>query len=186
MLNYVCFYSIFKFLPIYKKMRINEAFWLWLIPNKNDNLILKNFQSKINRIISGPKFDIHLTICGPFLKQPKISNEFLSQIKTQNIIIESVCFDNKYYESIYFKIKRNKILNNLRYKLCEKFKVQNIKFKPHISLYYGIQPLKIKKKITKDIVVKKYPIKVNKLALVYVNEKKEIWKILKKWKLKSD
>ena len=47
-------------------MRINEAFWLWLIPNKNDNLILKNFQSKINRIISGPKFDIHLTICGPF------------------------------------------------------------------------------------------------------------------------
>ena len=109
------------------------------------------------------------------LKQPKISNEFLSQIKTQNVIIESVCFDNKYYESIYFKIKRNKILNNLRYKLCEKFKVQNIKFKPHISLYYGIQSLKIKK-ITKDIVVKKYPIKVNKLALVYVNEKKKFGK----------
>ena len=64
-----------------------------------------------------------------------------------------------------------------------KFKILNLNL---TRLYYGIQPLKIKKKITKDIVVKKYPIKVNKLALVYVNEKKEIWKILKKWKLKSD
>ena len=172
-------------------MRINKAYWIWGQFSKKDTLYLNSIKDNVQISLNSPKFDIHLTLCGPY---EKLDHDFLFNLnnlsnKNQSIILnlEKFDFSDEKFKSFFIKTNKSIELNNLRnsiYKLS-KFATKN-DYKPHISLAYGNH-----KKYDKDLLIARMPklrknILLSKISLVYVNEELNIWRILNNYDLRTD
>ena len=47
--------------------RVSKAYWLWCQFNDNDMTFLNGIQNIVNKNLNSPKFQIHLTLLGPFI-----------------------------------------------------------------------------------------------------------------------
>ena len=172
-------------------MRISKAYWIWGQFSEKDTLYLNSIKDNVQISLKSPKFDIHLTLCGPY---EKLAHDFLFNLnnlsnKNQSIILNLEKFDysDEKFRSFFIKTTKSFELNNLRnniYKLS-KFPSKN-HFDPHISLAYGNH-----KKYNKDLLISRMPklrkkILLSKISLVYVNEELNIWKILNNYNLRID
>ena len=172
-------------------MRISKAYWIWGRFSKNDTLYLNSIKDNVQISLKSPKFDIHLTLCGPY---EKLDHDFLFNLnnlsnKNQSIILnlEKFDFSDEKFKSFFIKTNKSIELNNLRnsiYKLS-KFASKN-DYDPHISLAYGNH-----KKYNKDLLISRMPklrkkILLSKISLVYVNEELNIWRILNNYNLRTD
>ena len=172
-------------------MRISKAYWIWGQFSKKDTLYLNSIKDNVQISLKSPKFDIHLTLCGPY---EKLAHDFLFNLnnlsnKNQSIILNLEKFDysDEKFRSFFIKTTKSYELNNLRnniYKLS-KFASKN-HFDPHISLAYGNH-----KKYNKDLLISRMPklrkkILLSKISFVDVNEKLNIWKILNNYNLRID
>ena len=172
-------------------MRISKAYWIWGQFSIKDTLYLNSIKDNVQIFLKSPKFDIHLTICGPY---EKLDCDFLNNMKNlsnknQSIILnlEKFDFSDEKFKSFFIKTNKSIELNNLRnniYKLS-KFTSKN-DYEPHISLAYGNH-----KKYQKDLLISRMPklrkkILLSKISLVYVNEELNIWRILNNYDLRID
>ena len=172
-------------------MRVSKAYWIWGRFSKNDTLYLNSIKDNVQISLKSPKFDIHLTLCGPY---KKLDHDFLFNLnnlsnKNQSIILnlEKFDFSDEKFKSFFIKTNKSIELNNLRnniYKLS-KFASKN-DYDPHISLAYGDH-----KKYNKDLLISRMPklrkkILLSKISLVYVNEELKIWRILNNYNLRID
>ena len=172
-------------------MRISKAYWIWGQFSINDTLYLNSIRDNVQIFLKSPKFDIHLTICGPY---EKLGSDFSNNLKNlsnknQSIIInlEKFDFSDEKFKSFFIKTNKSIELNNLRndiYKLS-KFASKN-DYEPHISLAYGNH-----KKYHKDLLISRMPklrkmILLSKISLVFVNEELNIWRILNNYNLRTD
>ena len=172
-------------------MRISKAYWIWGQFSINDTLYLNSIKENVQIFLKSPKFDIHLTICGPY---EKLGCDFLNNLKNlsnknQSIILnlEKFDFSDEKFKSFFIKTTKSIELNNLRnsiYKIS-KFASKN-DYDPHISLAYGDH-----KKYNNDLVISRMSklrkkILLSKISLVYVNEELNIWKILNNYNLRID
>ena len=172
-------------------MRINKAYWIWGRFSENDTLYLNSIKDNVQISLKSPKFDIHLTLCGPY---KKLDHDFLFNLnnlsnKNQSIILnlEKFDFSDEKFKSFFIKTTKSIELNNFRnsiYKLS-KFVSKN-DYDPHISLAYGNH-----KKYNKDLLISRMPklrkkILLSKISLVYVNEELNIWRILNNYDLRID
>ena len=170
-------------------MRISEAYWIWGRFSENDTLYLNSIKDNVQISLKSPKFDIHLTLCGPY---EKLDHDFLLNLKNlsnkkQSIILnlEKFDFSNDKFKSFFIKTNKSIELNNLRnsiYKLSN-FVSKN-DYDPHISLAYGNH-----KKYNKDLLISRMPklrkkILLSKISLVFVDEELNIWRILKNYNLR--
>ena len=134
-------------------MRISNAYWIWGQFSKKDTLYLNSIKDNVQISLKSPKFDIHLTLCGPY---KKLDHDFLFNLnnlsnKNQSIILnlEKFDFSDEKFKSFFIKTNKSIELNNLRnniYKLS-KFASKN-DYDPHISLAYGNH-----KKYNKDLLI---------------------------------
>ncbi len=172
-------------------MRISKAYWIWGQFSKKDTLYLNSIKDNVQVFLKSPKFDIHLTLCGPY---KKLGCDFLNNLnnlsnKNQSIILnlEKFDFSDEKFKSFFIKTNKSTELNNFRnsiYKLS-KFANKN-DYDPHISLAYGDH-----KKYNKDLLISRMPtlrkkILLSKISLVYVNEELNIWRILNNYDLRID
>ncbi len=172
-------------------MRIIKAYWIWGQFSEKDTLYLNSIKDNVQISLKSPKFDIHLTLCGPY---KKLDHDFLFNLnnlsnKNQSIILnlEKFDFSDEKFKSFFIKTNKSIELNNLRnniYKLS-KFASKN-DYDPHISLAYGNH-----KKYQKDLLISRMPtlrkkILLSKISLVYVNEELNIWRILNNYDLRID
>ena len=172
-------------------MRISKAYWIWGQFSKEDTLYLNAIKDNVQISLNSPKFDIHLTLCGPF---EKLDNDFLFNLKNlsnknQSIILnlEKFDFSDEKFKSFFIKTNKSIELNNLRnniYKLS-KFASKN-DYDPHISLAYGNH-----KNYNKEFLISIMPrlrknILLSKISLVHVNEELNIWRILNNYNLRID
>ena len=170
-------------------MRINQSYWIWGQFSKKDTLYLNSIKDNVQIFLKSPKFDIHLTISGPY---EKLGCDFLNNLKNlsnknQSIILnlEKFDFSDEKFKSFFIKTTKSIELNNFRnsiYKLS-KF-ASKYDYDPHISLAYGSH-----KKYNKDLLISKMSrlrkkILLSKISLVYVNEELNIWRILNNYELK--
>ena len=172
-------------------MRISKAYWIWGQFSEKDTLYLNSIKDNVQISLKSPKFDIHLTLCGPY---EKLDNDFLFNLKNlsnknQSIILnlEKFDFSDEKFKSFFIKTNKSIELNNLRNNIynLSKFACKN-DYDPHISLAYGNH-----KKNNKDILISKMPklrkmILLSKISLVYVNEELNIWRILNNYNLRTD
>ena len=172
-------------------MRISKAYWIWGQFSEKDTLYLNSIKDNVQISLKSPKFDIHLTLCGPY---EKLDHDFLFNLnnlsnKNQSIILnlEKFDFSDEKFKSFFIKTNKSIELNNLRNSIynLSKFASKN-NYDPHISLAYGNH-----KKYNKDILISKMPklrkmILLSKISLVYVNEELNIWRILNNYNLRTD
>ena len=172
-------------------MRISKAYWIWGQFSEKDTLYLNSIKDNVQISLKSPKFDVHLTLCGPY---EKLDHDFLFNLnnlsnKNQSIILnlEKFDFSDEKFKSFFIKTNKSIELNNLRNNIynLSKFACKN-DYDPHISLAYGNH-----KKYNKDILISKMPklrkmILLSKISLVYVNEELNIWRILNNYNLRTD
>ena len=172
-------------------MRISEAYWIWGRFSKKDTLYLDSIKDNVQISLISPKFDVHLTLCGPY---EKLDHEFLFNLKNlsnknQSIILnlEKFDFSDEKFKSFFIKTNKSIELNNLRNSIynLSKFASKN-DYDPHISLAYGNH-----KKYNKDLLISRMPklrkmILLSKISLVFVNEELNIWRILNNYDLIID
>ncbi len=172
-------------------MRISKAYWIWGQFSEKDTLYLNSIKDNVQISLKSPKFDVHLTLCGPY---EKFDHDFLFNLnnlsnKNQSIILnlEKFDFSDEKFKSFFIKTNKSIELNNLRNNIynLSKFAYKN-DYDPHISLAYGNH-----KKYNKDILISKMPklrkmILLSKISLVYVNEELNIWRILNNYNLRTD
>ena len=89
-------------------------------------------------------------------------------------------FEQQIFKSFYISIKNSKYLQELRKRMYElnKFDLEN-NYSPHISLSYGDHEIIEKKELISKLPELNKSIKMTKIALVKVDEKINLWKILK-------
>lgn len=170
-------------------MRISKAFWIWgLFPTERRNL-LEEIKFKVQCKLKSPIFDTHLTLAGPYLK---INNYFLERLKNLadnnqiiNLEVNDYEFREEIFKSFYISINNTKDLKVLRKNIynLNKFELKN--YSPHISLAYGNHELNDKKNLITKLPKFNKTLKMSQIALVDVDENKNLWKILKIYTLSS-
>ena len=173
-----------------KSKRISKAYWIWFLFTKKDNKKLEKIKKVVNNSLKGPNFKIHLTTIGPYLKFSK--KEFnkvkliSEKIKKFKIKLINYQYTNQKFTSLYINVKKSKKLIDVRKKFYStNYKKLNVKYKPHISLFYGIKELSIKKALIKKLPKLNKFITIDKLCIVDVDEKINKWKIIKVYKFKN-
>ena len=165
--------------------RIGKTYWLWLELSREDKKKIQKIKNLINQKLKGPRFGIHLTLFGPYLKMDQNDIKLIKKIseKIYKFKIQLIKYDlsNKKYTSLFIKVKKSKKLNLIRKSF---FKTNHLKqytkYHPHISLYYGEKDTKLKKKIISKLPKLNKTVTIDKLSISDVNEKINKWKIIKR------
>ena len=169
-----------------KKNKISKGFWIWGQFDRKSTEQITNLHKKINNILHGPNFDIHITLSGPIThfeethksKLVDLSNSF-SPIKIQ---LNGIGMKEQFFQSLFIDIKENYDLKNFKKGIDDKFSLYEKKYFPHISLYYGDarKDSKIKSvdefKLVDEIIL-------DKISIVAVDEEIKSWSVLKSYSL---
>ena len=68
-------------------MRISKAYWIWGQFSKKDTLYLNSIKDNVQISLKSPKFDIHLTLCGPY---EKLDHDFLFNLNNLSPFISII------------------------------------------------------------------------------------------------
>ena len=169
-------------------MRISKGYWLWgLFPSKEE-IFLNEIKAKVQSKLKSPFFETHITLAGPYLN---IDNVFLNKLKNfaenNSAIMLNVGgyeFKQEIFKSFYISIEHSRQLRELRKDLYElnNFDLGN-NYSPHISLSYGNHEIKTKKELISNLPGFNKPVRMSTIALVEVDEDKNLWKILESFDL---
>ena len=160
----------------------NFFYSIWAIFTDKQQKQLEKLKKKINVVLKGPYFPIHMTISAGFSGKEK---ELIKKIKSTlnkfdgfSIEIDNYGYKNTFFQSLYIKVKKNNELISQKKIIDNIFNCQTSFFSPHISLYYGHKNNSVKKKIISNLPKLKKTIKVKNLCLALNEEKKPKWKII--------
>tara|TARA_B100000035_G_scaffold210408_1_gene180120 strand:- start:63 stop:617 length:555 start_codon:yes stop_codon:yes gene_type:complete len=172
------------------KNRISKAHWIWFQFSKYDTDYLNKIKKIVNKSLKGPKFSVHLTTIGPFLKFNKNELKKVEKISKKmnqfKVNLLKYALNDQKFTALFIKIKRTKklLLSKNKFSKTNYIK-ENKKYNPHISLYYGEENNDLKKKVIKKLPKLNKFVTIDKICIVDVNEKINKWKIIKKIKLKK-
>ena len=165
----------------------NFLYSIWAVFNNKDQRQLENLKKKVNKVLKGPYFPIHMTISAGFLGMEK---ELITKMKSTlnklnrfSIEIDNYGYENAFFQSLYIKVKKNNELISQKKIIDNVFNCQTSFFSPHISLYYGHKNDSIKKKIISKLPKLKKITKINNLCIALNDEKKLRWKIIESFLL---
>ena len=165
----------------------NFLYSIWAVFNNKDQRQLENLKKKVNKVLKGPYFPIHMTISAGFLGMEK---ELITKMKSTlnkldrfSIEIDNYGYENVFFQSLYIKVKKNNELISQKKIIDNVFNCQTSFFSPHISLYYGHKNDSIKKKIISKLPKLKKITKINNLCIALNDEKKLRWKIIESFLL---
>ena len=154
---------------------------IWAIFNNKQEEQLEILKKKVNKIIEGPYFPIHMTISSRILGSErelikKIESN-LNRLSRFSIEIDNYGYKNTFFQSLYINVKKNRKFISQKKIIDTIFNCQPNFYTPHISLYYGLKDNTVKKKIISNLPKLKKIIKINKLCIALNDEKKLRWKI---------
>ncbi|MBO8240535.1 hypothetical protein HA152_07440 [Prochlorococcus marinus XMU1412] len=169
-------------------MRITKAFWIWGQFNAEDTKFLNLIRNKVYSNLQGPRFDVHITLAGPYLRLDKSiydsMDNYAKTNKSINLKIKKYTFEKHFYKSIYISVENSIRLQNIRNSLFRMKKFDShSNFDPHISLIYGSFKESVKKNIIINLPKLKNNLLINKLSFVDVNENISQWKIIENFEL---
>jgi len=167
---------------------MNKVYWLWGLFDDRDSNYLNNLKDKIQAKLFSPRFDLHITIAGPY---KKLDSNFSKKLKnfcknSSPIILDIKGFDytKETFKSFYLSINYSDQLKILRSNInkLQTFDLSK-NFLPHISLAYGDHKVKEKKLMISKITKFNKSVKLSQIALVEINDDINNWKILESFKL---
>ncbi len=172
------------------KNKKNDIFWIWCQFSDTDMKFLENLKSKVNSILKGPKFEIHLSLIGPFFKMDSSKILEIKQIAKCSFNIPAILLKYNYssnkYTSLFIDVLKTKELFNLRNKFIKAIPSStnyDQKFEPHISLFYGTTETYKKTQLISQLPNIDSKFVINKICIALIDEKLDQWKIIEKVEL---
>lgn len=170
-------------------MRIVEGTWLWggFSTEAKSNLSL--IQKKVQDKLLSPKFDLHITLSGPYKSFDRYQKNVLKSFakKRSSLILNTndYSYSDNFYESFFISVEYSNELKKIREDIYNFFPFNiNKNYKPHISLAYGDHSRTKKEELYCNIQKPSRDIIMDKIFLVYVNENIFQWEILEIFHLK--
>jgi len=167
-----------------------DIFWIWCQFQFSDMRFLENLKSKVNSVLKGPDFEIHLSLIGPFFKMDSSKILEIKQIAKSSFNIPAILLKYDYssykYTSLYIDVLKTKDLINLRNKFIKAIPSHTnyaYKFEPHISLFYGNAETFEKTQLISKLPNIDRKININKICITHIDEKLDQWKIIERIKL---
>tara|TARA_B100000242_G_scaffold273105_1_gene226509 strand:+ start:2842 stop:3396 length:555 start_codon:yes stop_codon:yes gene_type:complete len=171
------------------KKREIKGYWIWLRFDNPSDLICKKLQNEVQKLIKSPDFKNHLTISGPY---PSIDLAFQNALSSLSesinlfeINLVSYGFKSEYFESFFLKVENTVFLRDLKNQIDNilRLKGKKNRFFPHISLAYGEASDEVKARCINSLPSCPKSLTVNRIALIYADERVEKWNIIKEFKL---
>ena len=155
---------------------------IWARFNNKQQEQLEVLKKKVNKILEGPYFPIHMTVSSRVLESEreliKKMESNLNRLSRFSIEIDNYGYKNTFFQSLYINVKRNHRFISQKKIIDTIFNCQPSFYAPHISLYYGLKNNAVKKKIISKLPKLKKIIKINNLCIALNDEKKLKWKII--------
>ena len=170
-------------------MKKNVRYSIWATFNNKQQRHLENLKNKVNNVLEGPYFPIHMTLCGELLgEEKKLIKKIRSTVNKLDKIsikVDNYGYKNTFFQSLHIKVIKNTKLAKQKKIIDDAFNRHTRMFYPHISLYYGHKKNSIKKRIISNLPSLKKEIKIKNLCLIRHKEKKLKWKKEKnlEWKI---
>ena len=169
--------------------RIPKAYSIWLIPNGEKYILLKNTIIDLSHIFNGIKFIPHVTV----VSNLDYSEKFLSKkveniarkVEPFNIEFNTIDYSDDFFQSFFIKVKINNDLAYIRKVAKSFFPKMTEKYDPHLSLAYGNIKSKIKKSLKSEIHCPIKNFKATELYLAYNDEINLKWEVINKFPLKQ-
>lgn len=162
--------------------KINKRYYLWGGFSDTDSLNLNKLQAQVNNQFYGPKFNVHLTLSGPFYN---LDNEIINGIEnvalTNNSIVMKTTgygIEENIFQSFYVGIENSIELSELKTSLDIHLNISSQGYNPHISLFYGEKEITLKKELIKELSVPPVSIILDKISIVAIFDQIESWEIV--------
>ena len=169
--------------------RIPKAYSIWLIPNGEKYILLKNTIINLSHIFNGINFIPHVTVVSNLDYSEKILSKRVKNIaeKVKPFIVEFNTIDylDEFFQSFFISVKINNDLAYIRKVAKSFFPKMAGKYNPHLSLAYGNIESKIKKSLKNKIHCPIKNFKATELYLAYNDEVNFKWEVINKFPLKQ-
>ena len=169
--------------------RIPKAYSIWLIPNGEKYILLKNTIIDLSHIFNGINFIPHVTVVSNLDYSEKFLSKRVENIakKVKPFIIELNTIDylDEFFQSFFISVKINDDLAYIRKIAKSYFPSIHEEYNPHLSLAYGNIEAKIKKSLKRKIYCPIKNFKATELCLAYNDEVNFKWEVINKFPLKQ-
>ena len=169
--------------------RIPKAYSIWLIPNGENYILLKNTIIELSHIFKGIKFLPHITVVSNLDYSEKFLSKKIERIAKKvepfNIEFNSINYLDEFFQSFFISVKINDDLVYIRKVAKSYFSKMTEEYNPHLSLAYGNIESKIKKSLKKKIHCPIKNFKASELYLAYNDEVNFKWEVINKFPLKQ-
>ncbi len=161
--------------------RSSKAYYIWGQFGPIVMRELTGIKAKVNAVLDGPLFDVHLTLTGPLRgKETTLLNRFntlQNELGPLDISLKQYGISEKFYESLYIVVERSDALLDFKKKIDNTFKINPKPFSPHISLFYGKESIENKRAVISSLPGFSSTIRLNKFCLVIIGENIDQWKV---------
>ena len=169
--------------------RIPKAYSIWLIPNGEKYMLLKNIIIDLSHIFNGIEFIPHVTV----VSNLDYSEKFLSKrveniakkIKPFNVELNTIDYLDEFFQSFFISVKINDDLAYVQKIAKSFFPKMTETYNPHLSLAYGNTESKIKKSLKRKLHCPIKNFKATELYLAYNDEVYFKWEVINKFPLKK-
>jgi len=162
---------------------------IWAIPKKKEISSIIKIKQGLDKVLKGPDFPIHMTLSGDsdlnYFKLKKLLPELKKSIPRFKVSYGGYGIKNVFFQAFYIEVILDKQLRNIRSNIYEILKKKNQTFMPHMSLYYGKESNKKKKKLLDNLPFIEGSFLVDALYMVSFDSQSIEWKVLNTINLKK-
>ena len=167
---------------------MTQPWSLWLLPDNRENGKYTRIIKKLSHRTGLPSFEPHLTLFGRINANPEPFFEFFKNMankqKTISTKIKKIKFVKSHWKSFYIDIEKNRSLEALQKQMIAPINhLRDYLFDPHLSLAYG--DADEMRYLTKGIYLERF-ISFNSVAVVFVPDNVDEWKIINKFEFNFD
>ncbi len=167
---------------------ISKGLYVWGEFDQESAYLVESQKTKVNEKLSGPDFDVHLTLSGPInYNESDDRKNFLNLSKRFSKLklkLSGIGYKENYFQSLFFVVENSDELNSLKKSIDEKAGFASKEYFPHISLFYGSANEDLKKNLCRELVIPN-EIYLEKISLVKIHKNIEHWETFETFYLKK-
>ena len=167
---------------------ISKGLYVWGEFDQESAHLVESQKTKVNEKLSGPDFEVHLTLSGPINYNESDDREnFLNLSKRFSKLklkLSGIGYEENYFQSLFLVVENTDELNSLKKAIDEKTGFASKEYFPHISLFYGSANEDLKKNLCRELVIPN-EIYLEKISLVRIHKNIEQWETFETFYLKK-
>ena len=167
---------------------ISKGLYVWGEFDQESAHLVESQKTKVNEKLSGPDFDVHLTLSGPINYNESDDRENFMNLSESfsklKLKLSGIGYKENYFQSLFLVVENTDELNSLKKAIDEKTGFASKEYFPHISLFYGSANEDLKKNLCRELVIPN-EIYLEKISLVRIHKNIEQWETFETFYLKK-